>query len=103
MVIFILIGDCVVIGFGRMKIYKGKCFCGRKLEFRSTDIRQDEKNIMTVQGYIVIALSEKCKEMFVLGCFMDTKLPPEIGVDFDVDWNSKFTKKDRYNKRSYEK
>jgi len=66
-----------------MQFYDGKCKCGKKLDMRITDVKDDKKQII---AWLIYGFCKKCRTTFIQGLFTQQE-QPELGMDFIINYN----------------
>jgi len=70
-----------------MKTLAGKCQCGKELEFRQTEVREDEDNESSeIMCWLVFGMCEDCEKIWMQMMFKE-KIAPTENIDFKIDWN----------------
>ncbi|MBL7147830.1 MAG: hypothetical protein ISS82_03325 [Nanoarchaeota archaeon] len=66
-----------------IKIIPGKHKCGRKMDMRITDVKDDNKNIV---AWIIYGICKKCNIVLISDLFLESEKPVQ-DRDFIIDYD----------------
>ena len=67
----------------KIKIISGKHKCGKEMDMRITDVKDDNKNIIS---WILYGICKKCNVVLVSDLFLQSQEPVQ-DRDFMIDYN----------------